>query len=392
MEEFKNCVPSDIKTYLEEQKIDSLHWAATCADDYALTHKPFGKPPLCTDPFNGSVINSNGNNPRTVNQTSQGNGWGSSHGNGRGASLPAGPTCYYCRRKSHLMSECGALQKNTEKLKSDPLVSQLDKLNGSAAERSIVSEEYWPFIPHGCVLFLDALSRKLVTTLRDTGALQSLILNGILRFSSQSATSMTMLLHGMELGAFQVPFHKICLWSPLLDGSVVVGVQYSLPVQGIDFILGNDLAGGKVMADPLVSCVPCRETMIITSDSDLFPACAVTRAMSRAASEQLSKATMMDSPEKVVNSVLDSDAPAIEVPSSAKESSSLVVDNNELISQESLIKEQKRDKEIWQLASYAVDEQEVSIVPGCFFQTEWCAHEKMDTSRSPSITWVEGNL
>jgi len=63
MEEFKNFLPSDIKTYLNEQKIDRMHRAATCADDYALTHKPFGKPPLCMDPSNGSVTNSNGDNP-----------------------------------------------------------------------------------------------------------------------------------------------------------------------------------------------------------------------------------------------------------------------------------------------------------------------------------------
>jgi len=39
------------------------------------------------------------------------------------------------------MSECRALQKNNEKCKSDLLVLQLDKLNGSGDESSIVPEE-----------------------------------------------------------------------------------------------------------------------------------------------------------------------------------------------------------------------------------------------------------
>ena len=44
IEEFKNCLPTDIKTYIDEQKIENLHQAATLADDYALTHKSlFGR-------------------------------------------------------------------------------------------------------------------------------------------------------------------------------------------------------------------------------------------------------------------------------------------------------------------------------------------------------------
>ena len=70
--------------------------------------------------------------------------------------------------------------------------------------------------------------------------------------------------------------------------------------------------------------MPCRENTTDISDLDLFPACAVTRAMARAAVEQPSKATERDSPEKVVNPAPDSNAQAIEVPSSAKESSSCV--------------------------------------------------------------------
>ena len=44
MEEFKRCVPVDIKTYLylEEQKVGDVHRAATLADDYKLTHSTSG--------------------------------------------------------------------------------------------------------------------------------------------------------------------------------------------------------------------------------------------------------------------------------------------------------------------------------------------------------------
>ncbi|PIK44195.1 hypothetical protein BSL78_18937 [Apostichopus japonicus] len=39
IEEFKRCIHPDIKTHIDERMIDTLHDAATKADDYALTHK-----------------------------------------------------------------------------------------------------------------------------------------------------------------------------------------------------------------------------------------------------------------------------------------------------------------------------------------------------------------
>ena len=39
VEEFKTCLPSDVKMYIDEQKADILHQAAVLVDDYSLTHK-----------------------------------------------------------------------------------------------------------------------------------------------------------------------------------------------------------------------------------------------------------------------------------------------------------------------------------------------------------------
>ena len=40
------------------------------------------------------------------------------------------------------------------------------------------------------------------------------------------------------------------LQSDIVTGVVRVGVCLSLPVEGLSLILGNDLAGGRVTADP----------------------------------------------------------------------------------------------------------------------------------------------
>ena len=39
VEVFKNCVPCEVKTYLDEKKADVLKEAAVLADNYVLTHK-----------------------------------------------------------------------------------------------------------------------------------------------------------------------------------------------------------------------------------------------------------------------------------------------------------------------------------------------------------------
>ena len=39
--------------------------------------------------------------------------------------------------------------------------------------------------------------------------------------------------------------------SSLINGNIVIGMKPSLPVEGISVIHGNDLAGEKVMVDPL---------------------------------------------------------------------------------------------------------------------------------------------
>ena len=48
VEEFKNCLSTNIKTCVDEQKVDSLQQAATQADDYTLTHRgSFSRPNTC---------------------------------------------------------------------------------------------------------------------------------------------------------------------------------------------------------------------------------------------------------------------------------------------------------------------------------------------------------
>ena len=53
VEEFKRCINSDVKAFLDEKEVETLDLAARLADDYSLTHKAsFVNKPFLRKPFN----------------------------------------------------------------------------------------------------------------------------------------------------------------------------------------------------------------------------------------------------------------------------------------------------------------------------------------------------
>lgn len=75
------------------------------------------------------------------------------------------------------------------------------------------------------------------------------------------------------------------LTSRIVSGKFQIAVRPQLPIAGIDLILGNDLAGGKVFPLPEVIENPIANVCVSDpagSDSlPLFPLCAVTCAQAR---------------------------------------------------------------------------------------------------------------
>lgn len=117
IEEFKRCIHSDVRTFINEQKAEMLEEASRLADDYSLTHKVFEE-----KPSKFSSPRSRGQNSPTalrnlqMENPNQRQTYGSSS---RTSSTPfiqnkptvarkpsKSMTCYFCRREGHLMSEC----------------------------------------------------------------------------------------------------------------------------------------------------------------------------------------------------------------------------------------------------------------------------------------------
>ena len=108
VEEFKKCLQSDVKMYLDEQKTDSLHQAAVLADDYSLTHKmtfpsKSDQPGVCSNVPDCKNSDTDSHSPPTTRSRY--------HGQGNSRMLAGGLVYYYCKKYGHTMAECRALER-----------------------------------------------------------------------------------------------------------------------------------------------------------------------------------------------------------------------------------------------------------------------------------------
>ena len=95
-----------------------------------------------------------------------------------------------------------------------------------------------------------------IRILRDTGSSLSVLLAGVLPLSEKTYTRQSVLLQGVEMGSIEFPLHRVKLKSELVNGEVVVGVKITLPFDEIALLIGNDLAGGRMKPDPIVTEIP----------------------------------------------------------------------------------------------------------------------------------------
>ena len=350
LEEFKDKVRPDIRSHLDEQKVEELEKAAIMADDYALTHKMSSKSGNPQQKrYHGSGNRENifrnmddrkrqGKSTENVGLVSKveplkpiscGHCGKPGHIITNCWKLGGKTPCEHCGRFNHKSEDCriakNKLQKevkptgltslkglkvspfneseNSKGVKVKPLIDRnsfVEKNKGikvnplhnvkscivdeiSPNTESDYMENYKPFISEGVVSLVgDENSSQKVKILRDTGATQSLMLDSVLPLTENSFTGANVLISGVEMGVLEVPLHEVNIKSSLINGNIVIGMRPSLPVEGISLILGNDLAGEKVMVDPRVVEKPRddEETERLAEKfPGIFPASVVTRSM-----------------------------------------------------------------------------------------------------------------
>ena len=460
LEEFKDKVRPDIRSHLDEQKVEEMKKAAIMADDYALTHKMSSKSGNPQQKrYHGSGnrenISRNMDDRKRQSKSTENVGLVSKveplkpiscgHCGKPGHIITncwklGGKTpCEHCGRFNHKSEDCriakNKLQKevkptgltslkglkvspfneseNSKGVKVKPLIDRNNfveknkgiKVNPLHNDKSCIEdkispeteldymEKYKPFISEGVVSLVgDENSSQKVKILRDTGATQSLMLDSVLPLTENSFTGANVLISGVEMGVLEVPLHEVNIKSNLINGNIVIGMRPSLPVEGISMILGNDLAGEKVMVDPRVVEKP-RDDEKTERLAEKFPASVVTRSM-RAKKETIKEqgkeeiglsGTFLENidvkfeernSEKAEKALMRNESRNVKDNIPEKQES----ESRSVISIQNLIEEQSNDKELLDLFKIAltpVEAEKVSVgylIKENILMRKWSSH------------------
>ncbi|XP_064120762.1 uncharacterized protein LOC135225360 [Macrobrachium nipponense] len=103
--------------------------------------------------------------------------------------------------------------------------------------------------------------RKLVTVLRDTGAAISVVLKSSLP-DDPVAGDEFVLIGGFPDACIACPLQTIYLDTDYVTGLVKVAVADTLPVKGVDILLGNDLGKESCLVNPIVMKTPTPEAEV----------------------------------------------------------------------------------------------------------------------------------
>lgn len=127
-----------------------------------------------------------------------------------------------------------------------------------------------------------------IVVLRDTGGSQLFILSGILPLGGESACDASTVVRAIGMSFVPAPLHHVHISSNLVSVFFPVAVRSCFPINGIDFIMGNDIAGGKVYPTPEVVDIPIPESEndeLAHHHPNVFTSCVLTRAQAKVKAE-----------------------------------------------------------------------------------------------------------
>ncbi|XP_071959881.1 uncharacterized protein [Antedon mediterranea] len=371
VEEFKSCSPTEVRTHLEEQKVDNLMKAASVADNYVLRHKV-----VDTKSVSKSVDDSKIQSQKTtVNSSSK-----------------FVRTCFYCKKKGHIKADCWLFQSKSKgdnkkpqslpntlvntvplKVTASHDVDECEKLIQSSGPEK-VRKLFKPFLSTGSVALINDVNLSKVRVLRDTGASQSLIIESALSFSNESSAGASVLIQGVEGGYKEVPLHVIRIETDIVSGDFVVGVVPSLPVWGVTLLLGNDLAGDRVTVEPVVCKSHVEDESTVCLEKELlhvFPSCAVTRSMANITIDEDESIDLCDSFYGDITDRVSQEAvcsgPESHTAQAEQQHPKVCDFGPTVLNRSRLVEEQSKDPDLVSFGQKALSVEEMSIVPVCYY-------------------------
>ncbi|XP_068229342.1 uncharacterized protein [Palaemon carinicauda] len=261
LEQFIRGVPIDVQRYLFEREVTTLQRAAVLAENYSLI-RPHQHSQRQSKKSPGNVSEekkSSGSYSKSLSEV----------------------RCYKCNQLGHMKARCPSNYKEgkSESSGSNMAIREVQQeIPVSHCDR--LDNEFAPFKFDGVVSVSDDLGRSVpVRIVRDTCSSNSLIVKGKVPGLEKTFTSDRLVVRSLG-GLVTVPLCRLYLHCGLLARYVIVGVVDELPIRGVDFLMGNDLAGGKVVPSPIVVDTPVEVSPV--EDPVLYPSCVVQRSRSLA--------------------------------------------------------------------------------------------------------------
>ncbi|XP_068245255.1 uncharacterized protein [Palaemon carinicauda] len=261
LEQFIRGVPIDVQRYLFEREVTTLQRAAVLAENYSLI-RPHQHSQRQSKKSPGNVSEekkSSGSYSKSLSEV----------------------RCYKCNQPGHMKARCPSNYKEgkSESSGSNMAIREVQQeIPVSHCDR--LDNEFAPFKFDGVVSVSDDLGRSVpVRIVRDTCSSNSLIVKGKVPGLEKTFTSDRLVVRSLG-GLVTVPLCRLYLHCGLLARYVTVGVVDELPIRGVDFLMGNDLAGGKVVPSPIVVDTPLEVSPV--EDPVLYPSCVVQRSRSLA--------------------------------------------------------------------------------------------------------------
>lgn len=419
LEEVKSCLPDKVRSHIEEKGLRTLSKVGEAADHFFLTTNDLSsknrliaqqpKPP------------SSSQNRPPVNKTltvSQGpfSKLGECAGGGvRGVTNQdekKSVFCRYCKKPGHTLRDCKKLASKhsatqgsavlhtsalTQPLEvGDPQVGDL--LVSGPCEHSCdsvdVPASFKPFCSKGVVSERESSTFSTpVIVLRDTGSDLSCILKEAVP-SFDCYTGETVLVSGLP-GEARYPLCSVHLQSAFVTGLVTLAVVDHLPVKNISVLIGHDLGGSQVTANPIVS-----EKPIMINDTfdlemkhpSLFPTCAVTRSMSQKVLDGQTPAEGTEDPPEYETESRASDfvgeVSHLFDDASGKFSTTQIDFSSTPITRERLASEQTTDPSCKLFLAQCLEDDDIDKVPQCFYLKSGVLMRKFRPPNVPaSQTW-----
>lgn len=287
IEQFTEKIPVEVKLWLLDQKPKTLVKCAQLADEYVAVRRPFQSKNI--DDNTHTLVNSNfrqSYNARKPTNYAKPQYDNSRHNkfedknqnhsrpydnNNRSKSATASHNdialglCFYCHKPNHVSKNCRSKMKDSTKNKNSASVNlvntsqqQCDNVrtdfdneniifpifSGIDSKSKVIDVEgvhplFAPYCSEGQIVSPGGYKNK-IKILRDSGALQSLLLASSVPDSALHYTGECRLIQGISAQPIEVPLVSIDLESDIFCGTVLCGLISVLP-PGVDFLLANDI-------------------------------------------------------------------------------------------------------------------------------------------------------